>query len=90
MSMQMVMFSVSINSTEHQQTIFFQMGQIQISRNEVSYLIYTHVEEEATEVPATTSEVPTVAVAEEALAPEEPIKEEAKPVCLFYFIFYSH
>ena len=50
-------------------------------------LIYPHVEEEATEVPATTSEVPTGAGVEEALATEEPAKEEAKPVCLFYFIF---
>ena len=48
-------------------------------------LIYTHVEEEAAEVPATTSEVPTDAVVKEALA-----TEEAKPVCFFYFIFYSH
>ena len=53
-------------------------------------LIYTHVEEEAAEVPATTSEVPNDAGVEEALATEEPAKEEAKPVCLFYFIFHSH
>ena len=43
-------------------------------------LIYTHVEEEAAEVPATTSEVPN-AIVKEALATEEPTKEEAKPVC---------
>ena len=40
-------------------------------------------------MPATTSEVPN-AIVKEALATEEPTKEEAKPVCLFYFIFYCH